>query len=64
MTDDEYWQATCQTCRAEGRIHTNLDCVKEIAETTGTPLYIAMHDFRPQPGNPPVAYKHTWQKGP
>ena len=41
-----YWDRPCVACRAEDRTMTNLECVTEIAATTGTPLEQAKVMFR------------------
>lgn len=46
MTDDDYWSKPCVCCRSEERNRTNLECVTEVAETTGTPLEEAKKVFR------------------
>lgn len=42
----DYWQKPCVCCRMEDRNRTNLECVTEIAELTGTPLEDAKRMFR------------------
>lgn len=43
----EYWLEKCKC--GDGK--TNLECVKEAADNTRTPLIEAMRVFRPNPNN-------------